>query len=153
MSRVIVLDTGPLGLVTQRKGVPAADACRRWIAECLDRGALVIVPAIADFEVRRELLRAKKTQGLLRLDAFSSAEPDRYLFLSDAAIKLAAELWARSRQQGTPTADPKELDADVILAAQALTMEAAPADIVIATTNVGHLAQFVTADTWANIVS
>jgi hypothetical protein len=64
VSRIIFLDTGPLGMVTQRKGVPVADACRQWVSACLDRGACVIVPAIADFEVRRELVRANKSSGL-----------------------------------------------------------------------------------------
>jgi hypothetical protein len=77
VSRIIVLDSGPLGLVTQRKGIPAADACRQWITRCLDRGSRIIVPAIADFEVRRELGRAGKAHGLARLDAFNVAEPDR----------------------------------------------------------------------------
>lgn len=152
MIQVIFLDTGPLGLVTHRKGVPGADACRRWVADCLDAGARVVVPAIADYEVRRELRRAAKSPGLLRLDTFNAAEPDRYLPLSDAALKLAATLWAEARQKGLPTADPRELDGDVILAAQALTFGAPPEEIVIATTNVGHLARFVTAETWTNIV-
>jgi hypothetical protein len=102
--------------------------------------------------VRRELVRANKSNGLARLDAFNVAEPDRYLVLSDAALRHAALLWAQARQQGTPTADPRELDCDVILAGQALTMGVPTADLVIATTNVGHLALFVAAELRGNIV-
>ena len=58
----------------------------------------------------------------------------------------AAELWAESRRLGRPTADPKELDGDVILAAQALA-----ADAVVATENVGHLSRFVLAKHWTAI--
>jgi hypothetical protein len=49
------------------------------------------------------------------------------------------------------TADPKGLDADVLIAAQALDMGVPPADFFVATVNVGHLALFVPADRWANI--
>jgi len=58
----------------------------------------------------------------------------------------AAELWAVARRRGRPTADLKELDCDVILAAQALEQEA-----VVATENVAHLSQFVTARHWKDI--
>ena len=47
--------------------------------------------------------------------------------------------------------DPKELDADVLIAAQALDMELPPSDFIIATVNVGHLAQFAPATLWTNI--
>ena len=61
-------------------------------------------------------------------------------------MRPAAQLWADSRRRGTPTADPKELDADVILAAQAIE-----ADAIVATHNIGHIAQFVAATSWQNI--
>ena len=45
-----------------------------------------------------------------------------------------------------PTADPKELDCNVILAAQALEVEG-----IVATANIGHLSWFVTAKHWYDI--
>jgi hypothetical protein len=151
VNRVIVLDSGPLGLVTQRRGVAVADACRQWVANCIRRGARVVVPAIADYEVRRELERAGKAQGVARLDGFNTATLDRYVALTDAALRLGATLWARARSAGTPTADPRELDCDVLIAAQALTLLAPAGELIVATTNVSHLAQFVPAAPWTNI--
>lgn len=151
MSRVIILDTGPLGLLTNPKKAPEALAATRWSINMAAVGHRLIVPAIADYEVRRELDRASKTKGLAQLDAFNSARPDRYLPLSDNALKLAAGLWAQARRSGTPTADPRELDCDVLIAAQALTMGVPVADLIVATTNVGHLSRFVPADLWLNI--
>jgi len=104
-------------------------------------------PAIIYFEVRRELLRAQKTAGLARLDALVEIESNRYLELTDGALRLAAELWAKSRQQGRPTSSAHDLDIDVILAAQALTFDGG-AEIVVVTTNTRHLGQFVNARLW-----
>jgi predicted nucleic acid-binding protein len=78
MSRVILLDAGSLGIVTKRRGVPDAEACRAWVACCLRQGAHILVPAIAYYEVCRELERMRNTTGLARVEAFCSAVPDRY---------------------------------------------------------------------------
>jgi predicted nucleic acid-binding protein len=107
----------------------------------------VIVPEIADYELRRELLRAKKEKGLARLDALASRL--EYLPLTTAAMRHAATLWAQARQQGLPTADDKALDGDVILAAQLISLGVS--DVVIATTNVGHLSRFAPAALWPDI--
>jgi predicted nucleic acid-binding protein len=115
------------------------------------RGSRLIVPAIVYYEVKRELRRAEKVSGLARLEEFIAATPGRYLPLSDEALRLAAELWAKARQQGRPTADASALDVDVILAAQALTFGPAPVDLMIATTNPKHLSQFVSAKHWRDI--
>lgn len=151
MSRVVLLDAGPLGIATKRRGVPDAEASRQWIRNGIQRGASFLVPAIAYYEVRRELERLNSAAGIARLDAFCHADPRRYLILTDDALRLACTLWARARNSGTPTADPKELDCDVLLAAQALTLDLPASDLIIATTNVGHLSQFVTADLWVNV--
>jgi predicted nucleic acid-binding protein len=151
VTEVILLDSGILSLAAQRPGVQDADACREWIVDCLKAGAKIMVPAIANYEARRELLRARKTAGVARLDAFIRAEADRYLPLLDADLLRAADLWAHTRQQGLPTADAKALDIDVILAAQALSLNLTPARFVVATTNIRHLSRFVPAELWENI--
>jgi hypothetical protein len=46
------------------------------------------------YELKRELLRAKKSFGVARLDAFVDASPGRYLPLTDEALRLAADLRA-----------------------------------------------------------
>ena len=113
------------------------------------RGVQVHVPEIADYEVRRELLRANKRQGLKRLDNLKIAIG--YVPLNTAMMLKAAELWAQVRRQGRPTADDKALDGDVILAAQAAILGDSGSNVDIATTNVGHLGQITTALDWRNI--
>ncbi len=147
MSRTIVLDAGPLGLVTNPKQSPQSLACAQWLQALVASGARVIVPEISDYEVRRELLRAQKLKGIERLDALAGLL--HYLPLSTAAIRQAAVLWAKARQQGQPTAADNALDGDVILAGQAMTIGAS--DVLIATTNVGHLSRFIAAQLWQDI--
>jgi predicted nucleic acid-binding protein len=149
MSRAVLLDSGPLGLLTSPPGKKGdAAACAQWLASLLVVGVRVIVPEIADYELRRELLRARKVKSVARLDALAAAT--EYLPLTTAAMRRAAELWAQARQLGQPTASDKTIDADMILAAQALTL--GTPNLVIATTNVGHLARFVPAERWQNIL-
>jgi hypothetical protein len=55
----------------------------------------------------------------------------------------------RARQLGQPTAGARELDADAILAAQALSLNDPGA--IVATSNPAHLSRFVRCDLWQNI--
>ncbi len=152
MSLIVFLDAGPLGLVTNPKKTPDTIAAAQWVYDMEAAGHRFFVPAIADYEVRRELVRAGKSNGIARLNAFNGASPGRYLSVTDTALLLGADLWASARNAGTATADPKELDADVLIAAQALDMGLSSAEFIIATVNVGHLALFAPADLWTNIV-
>ncbi|MEG4234869.1 hypothetical protein QUA40_22615 [Microcoleus sp. Pol11C3] len=68
-----------------------------------------------------------------------------YRPLTTEVMLLATQLWADSRRRGRPTAEPNSLDGDVILGAQAILEVNAGNEVVIATTNVGHLSQFVDA--------
>ena len=142
MTRAVLLDSAPLGLLTAPPRRLDAQACLRWLAGLIAAGARVIVPEITDYEVRRELLRARKKGSVARLDAL--AQSAEYLPLTTTAMRRAAELWAQARHQGQPTAGDNTIDADMILAAQALTL--GTPDVVIATTNIGHLARFVPAE-------
>jgi hypothetical protein len=64
----------------------------------------------------------------------------------------AAELWAKARQQGKPTADNQALDGDVILASQALALKNnIDYEVIIATSNKKHLSLFTEAEDWQNI--
>jgi predicted nucleic acid-binding protein len=108
-----------------------------------------VLPEISDYEVRRELIRAKRFAGLRRLDQLK-ATVDYQPITTDIMLD-AAELWAIARQQGRPTANDKALDGDMILAAQARSLERAGWEVIVATDNVAHLGLFVRADTWDRI--
>jgi predicted nucleic acid-binding protein len=143
----VILDAGPLGLVTNPRRSPLNLQCARWVQSLFATGIRVVVPEIADYEVRRELLRANKQSGLGRLNTFITVA--EYLPLNTSAMRQAAQFWATARQQGYPTAADPALDGDVILAAQAVALSRTSA--VIATTNVGHLRRFAPAELWTDL--
>jgi hypothetical protein len=89
----------------------------------------VIVPEIADYEVRRELIRLNSRVAVSNLDqlALRLEYP-----LTTAAMRLAAELWAQARSTG----------------AQALSLKT---PIVVATANPAHVNRFVPSELWSNI--
>ncbi len=146
MKPVIVFDSGPLGFVTNPKNSPVPIAIRQWLNDLLAAGRRVILPEIADYEIRREFLRAKMWSALKLLN--SLANRIEYLSLTTAMMRQAAELWAQARNTGQPTAPDHALDGDVILAAQAISLGV---PVVVATENPAHLSRFVTTELWQNI--
>jgi predicted nucleic acid-binding protein len=144
MSIIVLLDAGPLGMISNPKATAINRGCYEWMEALVVRGGQVFVPEIADYEVRRELLRAGKSQGIARLDLIRNTIG--YLPITTSVMLKAAELWAEARRIGMPTSDSKALDCDVILAAQALEVGGE-----VATENVGHLTRFVTAKHWRDI--
>ena len=146
MRKVIILDSGPLGMVSHPRKNPDI---KRWLQQLLRAGVSVAVPEIADYEVRRELLRANQTVGLSRLDTLKSSL--YYLPITTSVMLRAAELWATMRRQGTPTAADAALDGDVILAAMTALRIDGGDEAVIATTNVRHLTRMVPASLWHEI--
>ncbi|MEG3899812.1 MULTISPECIES: nucleic acid-binding protein [unclassified Microcoleus] len=148
MSRIVLLDSGPLGIVTNPKATsPLYQEGKLWLQSLPQKGYTVILPEIADYEVRRELIRAAgKLAGLQRLDELKLQLT--YRPLTTEVMLLAAQLWAQARMRGRPTAEANALDGDVILAAQAILEANEGHEVVIATTNVGHLSQFIDAREW-----
>jgi hypothetical protein len=146
VSRLILLDAGPLGLVTNPKGGDDARRCKAWLVGLVAAGVRVMVPEGADYEVRRDLFRAGRRGGLDRLDKL--ARQAGYLPVTTAVWRRAAELWASARNEGHATASDTALDCDVILAAQAQMAAEDGFEVVVAMTNVGHLGRFVDARPW-----
>ncbi|MFP4440662.1 MAG: nuclease [Chloroflexaceae bacterium] len=149
MSRIILLDAGPLGLLAQPRPTPSSLACQQWAANLRTAGILLQVAEIADYEVRRELLRARKVRGVQRLNQLNAHLG--YVAITTATILQAAAYWAQLRNQGQPTAPDLALDGDVILAAQAALLIGSGHSVTIATTNVGHLSRLVPAEEWQKI--
>lgn len=149
MKQVILLDSGPLGALANPRATPETLRSRRRLAELFRQGYRVLVPEIADYEVRREILRLGRGASLRRLDRLKAEMG--YLALTTEVMLQAAAFWADARRRGQPTAHPHALDGDVILAAQAHVLARDGHAVIVATTNVDHLARFVDARPWEAI--
>ena len=147
MNEVVVLDSGPVGIITNPRNTLVASACRQWLGELLAKGRRVILPEITDYEVRRELIRRNSVNALINLDQLGQRV--EYMPLTTQIMRLSAELWAQARQRGLQTAADHSLDGDVILAAQAISL-GVPA--VVASGNWAHLSRYVPAQDWQTIV-
>lgn len=145
----MVLDSGPTGRLTNPRASEENENCRRWLIRLAEAGVTVVLPEIVDYELRRELLRGERSQALDRLDKLK--EHLHFVPLDSPTMLLAAQLWAEARQRGLPTADSKALDVDALLAAQTRRLETPDCIVTLATTNVGHLNQFVCCRTWEDI--
>lgn len=150
MSKTIILDSGPLGMVTNpRAKSDTTKACNQWLDQMIQSGHTIAIPEIADYEVRRELLRTQNFKSIEQLDRFKQTAI--YLRITTEIMLYSAQLWAMARQSGQPTAHSQALDGDVILAAQVALSFPADVETIVATTNVAHIARFVRADLWSNI--
>ena len=141
MTDRIVLDTGPLGMVTNPKWNKAA---LEWFRAMLESDCEVMIPEIADYELRRNLILEEMEASIQLLDQLKKLLI--YLPIDTPTMVHAARLWAEARQRRRPTAHKHALDGDAILAAQATR-----AGAVVATDNVGHLDQFVGTRKWRDM--
>ena len=67
MARLILLDSGALGMIVRAPSKPLIVRCLMWLKTIQATGAVVIIPDIAHYEVRRELLRIRAVGSLRRL--------------------------------------------------------------------------------------
>jgi predicted nucleic acid-binding protein len=105
---------------------------------------LLYLPEVADFELRRELLRIPSVASLRELDRLPLEI--LYLPITTAVMRDAASLWATLWNTGRPLGTADALGADVILAAQARAVRA-----TVVTENVAHLGRMVDAVTWRDV--
>ncbi len=77
MTDVVLLDAGPLGMVSHpRASVDSVE----WLASLVASGVRVMIPEIADYEVRRELLRVgriRASSGWTSSESVSDLCPSR----------------------------------------------------------------------------
>ena len=119
---------------------------QNWVMQELGAGNNIYVSEVADYEVRRELIRLIRAgqlpaSRLQRLDQLKSL--CLFLPVSSTSWQRAAELWAEARLQGKATASPASLDPDVLIAAQAQEVAA-----TVVTNNPGHIGRWVPILTW-----
>lgn len=131
----VLLDTNVLGVLCHKDREQRGRA--QTLLAAIERSASepieLVVPELADFELRRKLLHIKSHWSLAQLDRLATDLV--YLPITTAIMQDAARLWAEARSRGVPTAPPQGLDGDVILAAQALSVQG-----TVTTTNRSHLA-------------
>lgn len=136
MSRAVLLDTHPLSQVTHPQVNPKV---QQWLRSLGKTETVIRVPEIADYELRRELLRQGKRKSIDRLNKLSQI---CLIPLTPETMRKAAELWAWERNQGKPTASNESLDGDVILAAQAILQLKSFDQVIVVTTNLKHISRF-----------
>lgn len=143
MTRVVLPDTGPLGMYTNPRANPKNEECRRRVEGLLVAGAQVRAPGIAVYETRRKLVHLQyTTPAAKRLTRFDAAVALLgVLPITGEVMHLASEIWGDARRRLIVTAPPEALDGDVILAAQATLEAATGSQVEIATTNSNDLAR------------
>ena len=145
MASNFLLDAGPVGILCHSNPARRA-ALRNWLQQQIAAGSIIYLPEIADYEVRRKLLhlihRKQATlASLTRLDDLTRLCD--YLPLTTTMWREAARLWSDARLQGLPTTGDAGLDADILLAAQALAGSGS-----VLMMNPKHLSRFVPVQVW-----
>ncbi|MBI4748412.1 MAG: nucleic acid-binding protein [Acidobacteria bacterium] len=149
MNRYVLFDTSILSEVTNPKQTDLRVKMSEWVQSLVLNQITIVVPEICDYELRRELIRGNKTNGIKRLDEFIGYH--LYLPINSKVMKKAAQYWADARKQGKQTTDDCKLDADMILCAQANSLAGQGYNVEVATENLRHLTLFVVAKKWDQI--
>jgi len=146
----LVLDTGVVGKLSHPNPAQNHRALDKLFALA---GATVhvnniLLPEIADYEVRRKLLHLigngqASSKSIDQLDELRNLT--EFLPIDSDAMLRAAELWAESRVAGRPTARDDALDGDVILAAQAEGV-----DGIVLTDNIKHFEHLGPCQLWTD---
>lgn len=148
----LLLDTNALiRLCHPTRHAEIEEWLQRWLAYAQAGGDVeLIVSAAADYEARRGYLwkldkHPDEPKALARLDRFCELL-DMYP-ISVEVLRIAARFWAEARRGGYSTAPERDIDWDVVIAAQAADLTA-----VVVTNNAGHISRYgVDARDWRDI--
>jgi toxin FitB len=138
----LLLDTGVVGQICRPR---KHQDVRNWFAQAITEHDF-LVSEVADYELRRELIRIRAPRSIARLDELSREL--RYVPVTTATWRSAANLWAWVRRTGRATASEHGLDGDELIAAQAIVEGA-----VVVTTNPRHFLPLVKALEWGEITA
>lgn len=152
MSRVILLDTGPLGYLVHPNDKGDVGKCKLWFEGLLSANVSVRVPEIADYELRRKLIHLKSTASIALLNKLIRTSGG-LVRLTSRTMRKAARLWAQSRWDGKQTGDDTAIDGDMILCAQAQMLAKDGFEVEVATTNLKHIEHYCTARKWSEIAA
>jgi predicted nucleic acid-binding protein len=134
----LLLDTSVLGRICHpRKHLDV----RAWFLRALVDHEMLL-SEVADYELRRELLRLDSKRSIHRLDELT--REIQYVPMTTATWRSAAKLWAEQRRAGRPTGDG--LDADLLIATQAREEAAA-----VITLNEKHFVGLVDVYSWTTV--
>lgn len=128
---------------------------KSWIRTWADYAARavdveIIVSAVSDYELRRGYLykadrKADEDKALERLDQLCELLGVQQI--SQSNLRVAAQLWADARRGEYSTASERDVDWDVLIAAQAREIPA-----VVVTSNAKHVKRYgVDAKDWHEI--
>ena len=148
----LLLDTNALiRLCHPRRHPEIKEWFQAWLAHA--QGTVdveFVVSAAANYEARRGYLwkldkHPDEAEALARLDQLCGllgVYP-----VSDAVLRTAAEFWSQARKGGYSTAPERDVDWDVIVAAEAAHLSA-----TVVTSNTGHISRYgVDARDWSQI--
>lgn len=137
MKRVAFLDSGVLGKVVNPH--PNSDTLR-WLYFVKNQKINLRVAEIIDYELRRNFILEGLQKSINKLNQFKQRE--QFISITSESLLEASEIWAKLRGEAKATADIKNIDVDVILAAQAFSLKNDFEEIIIVTTNASDISRF-----------
>lgn len=148
----LLLDTNALIRLCHPKRNPEIKAwLQGWLSHAQRGGDVeIFISAAADYEARRGVLwkldkHPDEPKALARLDQL--CELLDICPISEGVLRRASRFWSEARKGGYSTASERDIDWDVIIAAQAADLTA-----VVVTSNAGHISRYgVDARDWRDI--
>src|SRR5438093_133862 len=108
MSRVLFIDSGPLGYALTPTVNEQHLRCSQWVEALIVNGEQLAIAEIVDYECRRGWLRTDNYAALAKLDSVKAALI--YVPITTVAMIQAAQFWAAARKGGYAGTTDQRLD-------------------------------------------